>query len=93
MQLGCCLISWLLFIGPRTILLFSWAFSNWYNAFETWYFALLGWMFFPWVSMVYMYAYFHNGGQINGWYWFWIIFALVLDLTGSGSTSSTKKKK
>jgi len=92
MQIGCCLVSFILILGPRFILFWEWMLSDWYNAFETWYYAFLCWLFVPWTSMVYIYAYFNNNGQINGWYWFWIVFAVFIDL-GSVSSSSNKKQK
>jgi len=88
---GCCLGILLLVISPRLLLFVAWLVTHWYDAFDSRLVALLGWLFLPYTSLAWMYAFFHNGGRLEGGYLILFILAILFDLgVFSGSHRSIK---
>jgi hypothetical protein len=77
---GCCLVVFLMMLGPRVFLVAVWLLSNWYAAFDSRLVALLGWLLLPYTSLAWMFIYFHNAGQVQGGYLVLLILGVLMDV-------------
>lgn len=75
----CCLITTLLFIGPRAGIVVWWLLSpdRWALAFDGIILPLLGFLFLPWTTLMYA-AIGLNG--LAGFDWLWIGLSFLADL-------------
>ena len=79
-----CALLMLLFLGPRTALVFFWLFqtARFNAAFDTIAWPMLGILFLPWTTIMYLIVY---QGGITSWEWFFIILAFIADAASYGS--------
>lgn len=75
----CCMLTTLLFLGPRFAILVWWLIRPVYvgAAIESWLLTLLAWLFLPWTVLMYLIVY-PNG--ITGFDWVWLILGIVADV-------------
>lgn len=77
----CCVITVLLFIGPRAAL-FMWYLlspSRFQAAISSTLLACLGFLFLPWTTLAYLAAW-NPVSQVSGFGWFVVAFGFVADL-------------
>lgn len=82
----CCLLTVLLFLGPRAGILVWWLLdtARWNLAFNSFVWALLGFIFVPWTTIMYVLVF---PGGLHGFDWIWLGIGLLLDIgsyTGGG---------
>lgn len=82
----CCLLTVLLFLGPRAGILVWWLLdtARWNLAFNSFIWALLGFIFVPWTTIMYVLVF---PGGLHGFDWIWLGIGLLLDIgsyTGGG---------
>jgi hypothetical protein len=77
----CCLVSALLFIGPRLGFILYWLFSasKVNEAFGNWIFPILGLVFLPWTALVWVIFF-----PIGGIDWVFVAIAFLADLAAYG---------
>ena len=75
----CCLVTILVFLGPRAGILVWWLFdmSRWESAFDTFLWPLLGAIFLPWTLLAYVLVF---PGGVEGLDWLWILLGILLDV-------------
>jgi hypothetical protein len=90
----CCLISALLFIGPRLAFIFYYfmpgtAFKA-QSAFENGWLPLLGWLFLPWTVLVWAVFF-----PVTGFEWALLAVAFLADLGayGGGAYSNRRRRR
>ena len=81
----CCMLTTLVFIGPRFAILVWWLVSPAYvsAAIESWLLTLLAWLFIPWTVLSYLIVY---PGGVVGFDWIILILGILIDIasyTGS----------
>lgn len=76
----CCLITVLVFLGPRAGILVWWLIDpiRWQLAFSVWLWPLLGALFLPWTTLMYVVV---AGGGVHGFDWFWLAIAVIADVS------------
>lgn len=82
----CCLITVLIFLGPRFGILIWWLLdmARWERAFSSFIWPLLGFIFLPWTTLAYVLVF---PGGVTGFDWIWLILGILIDLgaySGSG---------
>ena len=75
----CCMLTALVFIGPRFAILVWWLVNPAYvgAAFDSWLLTLLAWAFIPWTVLCYLLVY--TGGVV-GFDWVVIILGILADI-------------
>ena len=79
----CCLITVLMFLGPRAALGLWWLFDMaWFSrVYDTFIWPFLGWLFLPFTTLIVSLIYkFDPVTGVNGWNWLWVILAIVTDI-------------
>lgn len=77
----CCLLTVLLFLGPRAGILVWWLLdtARWTAAFTgSFIWPLLGFLFLPWTTLMYVLVY---QGGITGFDWIWMGLAALADIS------------
>ena len=82
----CCLLTVLLFLGPRAAILVWWLIDpiRWNLAFQSFIWPLLGFLFLPWTTLMYMIVF---PAGVVGFDWIWLGLGLLADIasyTGGG---------
>ncbi len=82
----CCLLTVLVFFGPRLGILVWWLFDRlrWQLAFDNFIWAFLGFIFLPWTTLMWVAVF---PGGIVGFDWLLLGLALLVDIgsyTGGG---------
>src|SRR6478672_5999446 len=80
----CCLLTVLLFLGPRAALGISWLFDmNWFSrAYDTFIWPFAGFIFLPFTTLMWsIILKFDPVTGVTGWNWLWIALAVVVDIT------------
>ena len=82
----CCLLTILVFLGPRALIVFWWLFdpARWSHTFNTFVLPALGLIFLPWTTLVYVVV---APGGVSGFDWIFLGIALLADIgayAGSG---------
>lgn len=79
----CCIVTTLMFLGPRAGILVWWLFdqARWEAAFNSFFWAFLGFMFLPWTTL--MFALVSTNG-VNGFDWIWLGLGLLSDISMYG---------
>ena len=81
----CCLLTVLMFIGPRAAILVWWLMDSarWTNAFTgSFIWPLLGFIFLPWTTLMYVLV--ASNGNIVGFDWIWLGLGVLADLSSYG---------
>lgn len=90
----CCVISTLLFLGPRAGLLVWWLVNpaRFSAAYNTLILPILGTIFLPVTTLTYTFLYKPGFGGPAGLDWLWLVIALIVDssLYGGGIFSRRK---
>ena len=75
----CCLLTILLFLGPRGAIFFWWLADNtrWSRTFDTFIIPALGFVFLPWTTLMYVLV---APFGIVGFDWLWLGLALFADV-------------
>ena len=75
----CCMLTSLVFFGPRLAILIWWLISPIYvgAAFQSWLLTLLAWLFIPWTVLMYLIVY---PGGIVGFDWVILILGILADI-------------
>ena len=75
----CCVLTVILFVGPRLGLLVWYLFSPIYvnGAFDSFFWGFLGWLFLPWTTLMYVAIY---PGGIMGFDWLWLGMGVFADI-------------
>ena len=76
----CCMLTVLLFFGPRLAILVWWLINPVYvrlGVNDSWILAILALIFLPWTALMYLIVY---PGGVVGFDWVWIGLALVADI-------------
>ncbi|MGW8225391.1 MAG: hypothetical protein ACWGOY_06655 [Anaerolineales bacterium] len=76
----CCMLTTLVFFGPRLGILVWWLVSPVYvsSVFgDRWLLTLLAWAFLPWTVLVYIAI---GGAPLVGFDWVWIILGILADI-------------
>lgn len=76
----CCLLTVLLFLGPRAGILVWWLLdtARWTLAFDTFIWPLLGFIFLPWTTLMYVLIF---PGGIVGFDWIWLGLGVLADIS------------
>ena len=89
----CCMLTTLVFFGPRLAILIWWLINPVYvgNAFnDYWLLSLLAWLFIPWTVLAYLFVY--TGGLV-GFDWVILILGIILDVASySGGVYGNKEQ-
>jgi hypothetical protein len=80
----CCLLTVLLFLGPRAALALWWLFdmTRFNVVYNTFLLPFLGFLFLPFTTIMYTLVWQPTG--IEGFNWVWIGLAVVLDIASYG---------
>lgn len=80
----CCLLTVLLFLGPRAALALWWVFDmqRFNIVYNTFVLPFLGFLFLPFTTIMYTLVWQPTG--IEGFNWVWIGLAVVLDIASYG---------
>ena len=75
----CCMLTSLVFFGPRLAILIWWLISPVYvgAAFDNWLLTLLAWLFIPWTVLMYLIVY---PGGVVGFDWVILILGILADV-------------
>jgi len=75
----CCLVTSLLFLGPRAAILVWWLLQpvRWSATFDTYIWPVLGFLLLPWTTLAYVVV--APGGVIGG-DWLLLVLAFLIDL-------------
>jgi len=76
----CCMLTTLVFFGPRLGILVWWLISPVYVGLafgDRWLLTLLAWLFIPWTVLMYLIIY---PGGIVGFDWVWLILGILADV-------------
>jgi len=75
----CCMLTTLVFFGPRLGILVWWLISPIYvgAAFNSWLLTLLAWAFIPWTVLMYLIIY---PGGVVGFDWVILILGILADV-------------
>lgn len=88
----CCLISALLFIGPRLAFIFYWFLPRTAPqaraAFENGWLPILGWIFLPWTALVWAIFY-----PVGGFEWILLGLAILADLSTYGGGEYSRRRR
>jgi|SRR5215217_1768869 hypothetical protein len=79
----CCLLTVLMFLGPRTALGLWWLVDmNWFSrAYESFIFPFVGFIFLPFTTLMWsLILKFDPVAGVTGWNWLWIILAVITDI-------------
>lgn len=81
----CCLLTILLFLGPRAALALWWLFdmTRFNLVYNTFIVPFLGFLFLPFTTIMYTLVW-QAGVGIQGFNWVWIGLAVVLDIASYG---------
>jgi hypothetical protein len=76
----CCLVTSLLFLGPRAAIVVWWLLQpvRWSTSFSTWVWPVLGFLFLPWTTLAFVVV---APSGIIGAEWLVIALGLLLDIT------------
>lgn len=76
----CCLITVLVFLGPRAGILVWWLIdqARWQLAFDNFLWPLLGFIFAPWTTLMYVIV-FPFG--VTGFDWVWLALGVIADIS------------
>lgn len=84
-----CLISLLLFVGPRVTVAALWLFTRWFDGvFESLFWPLMGFLLAPWTLLWYTAVMTFLGGEWNVVTIAVMGLAVLSDLSGKGAASS-----
>lgn len=77
----CCILTALVFLGPRLAILVWWMITPAYvsNAFDHILISLLAWLFLPWTVLMFLIVY--PGGIVGFWDWLLFILGILADLS------------
>ena len=80
----CCLLSVIVFLGPRMGILFWWLLdqNRWDRAFDSFVWAFLGFIFLPWTTLMYVVV---GLGGLRGFDWVFMGIAVLMDLSAYSS--------
>jgi hypothetical protein len=75
----CCLLTILVFLGPRAVIFFWWLFdpSRWSHTFNTFLLPALGFVFLPWTTLLYVVV---APGGVTGFEWIAVGIGLLADI-------------
>ena len=75
----CCMLTTLVFFGPRLGILVWWLISPVYvgAAFDSWLLMLLAWLFIPWTVLMFLIIY---PGGVVGFDWVILILGILADV-------------
>lgn len=75
----CCLLTILVFLGPRGAIFFWWLVdqARWSRTFDTFVLPALGFVFLPWTTLMYVLV---APRGVVGFDWLWIALALFADI-------------
>lgn len=82
----CCLLTILLFIGPRATILVWWLMdpARWMSAFPgSFIWPLLGFIFLPWTTLMYVLV---AANGIVGFDWIWLGLGVLADISSYGGS-------
>ncbi len=91
----CCVISLLVFIGPRLAAI-AWYFTDnarWANAFSNILVPILGVLILPWTTLAYVLM---SPGGVQGLQWLVVVFGFLLDVgafTGGGVSNRNRRRR
>jgi hypothetical protein len=88
----CCMLTSLVFFGPRLAILIWWLISPIYvgAAFDSWLLTLLAWLFIPWTVLMYLIVY---PGGVVGFDWVILILGILADVASySGGVYGNRKQ-
>ncbi len=88
----CCVISLLVFIGPR-IAGIAWYFydtARWNAAFSSILWPILGVLFVPWTTLAYVLM---SPGGVSGLQWLVVIFGLLIDIGAIGGGGYSRQRR
>jgi hypothetical protein len=90
----CCIISSILFIGPRAGLLVWWLFNpgRFSMVYNNLMWPILGTIFLPVTTLIYTFIYKAGFGGPAGLDWIWLGLGLVIDLGLYGGGAYSRKK-
>jgi len=76
----CCIVSVLLFLGPRFGILLWWLVepNRWERAFDSFFWPLLGFLFLPWTTLTFVAI---GIGGVSGFDWVWMAIAVLADIS------------
>lgn len=77
----CCVLTVLVFLGPRLAIIFWWLVAPLYvsNAYNSLLLAFLAWLVIPWTTLMYLIIY--PGGVVGFWEWLLLILGIVADVS------------
>ena len=89
----CCLITALVFLGPRLTII-GWYLldmTRWQEVYNTFLVPCLGFFLLPWTTLMYVFV--SPGGGINGFDWVLMLIALLADLSSYGGGGYGNRKR
>ena len=91
----CCVISSILFIGPRAGLILWYLFDSlrFRTVFDNLLLPILGTIFLPFTTIAYLVLYKPALGGVLGLDWVWIAIAVFVDLSSYGGGIFSRRKK
>ncbi len=87
----CCLLSVIVFLGPRMGILVWWLLDQqrWERAFDSFAWPLLGFIFLPWTTLMYVVV---GIGGLSGFDWIWMGIAVLMDLSSYSSNAYNRER-
>jgi hypothetical protein len=89
----CCLITALVFLGPRLTII-GWYLldtTRWQEVYNTFLVPCVGFFLLPWTTLMYVFV--SPGGGINGFDWILMLIALLADLSSYGGGGYGNRKR